>query len=131
MASLRTLHPALIPYAQQFVRALERAGIRVTVTSARRDPKKQAQLYEAYLAGRSKFPAAPPGHSPHELGIAFDVHLDPPAYEAAGTVWESLGLRWGGRFQDRIHFDFYPRGWSPPPRAVPARERAAKSRLPW
>ena len=40
--------------------------------------------------------------------------LDPPeAYELAGEIWERLGFRWGGRFDDEIHFDFLPTGFTP------------------
>jgi len=130
MASLRTLHPRVYPIAAAFVRFLEQNGVRVIVTSARRDLDQQARLYDAYIHGRSKYPAAPPGSSPHALGIAFDLHLDPPVYSAAGRIWEMVGLRWGGRFNDPIHFDVHPRGWSPPHRFVPEAERRAKAHLP-
>ena len=106
MASLRTLDARAVPIARAFVALLERAGVRVTVTSARRDSATQARLYAAYKAGRSKYPAAPPGHSTHALGIAFDLSLNPPVYDQAGALWERLGFTWGGRFDDRIHFDF-------------------------
>jgi len=106
MASLRSLDPRAYPIAQAFVALLERAGVSVTVTSTRRDLDQQARLYAAYKAGRSKYPAAPPGQSTHGLGIAFDLHLDPPVYAAAGALWERIGGTWGGRFDDEIHFDF-------------------------
>jgi len=112
VASLRSLHPRVYPLARAFVDALEHAGVHVTVTSTVRGPDVQAELYANFVAGRSKFPAAPPGRSTHALGIAFDVHLDPPVYDQAGAVWESLGFTWGGRFGDPIHFDFRPRAGS-------------------
>lgn len=48
-------------------------GKTVEVTSAMRDSAKQAKLYEDYIAGKSPFPAAPPGTSKHERGLAVDV----------------------------------------------------------
>lgn len=115
MASLRTLDPRLRDLAAAFIRVLEANGIRVIVTSARRSLTEQKRLYNAYISGRSKFPAAKPGSSTHGSGLAFDLNLDgispgkdPPypwQYQAAGLLWEALGLRWGGRFQDPIHFD--------------------------
>jgi D-alanyl-D-alanine dipeptidase len=48
-------------------------GKTVEVTSAVRDSAKQAELYQAYVEGRSKFPAAPPGTSKHEKGLAVDI----------------------------------------------------------
>lgn len=91
-----------------FVRNLERQGVRVTVTSTRRSIAEQARLYDRYKRGLSKYPAAPPGSSTHGLGIALDLHLDPPVYRAAGELWERYGFTWGGRFDDPIHFDFRP-----------------------
>lgn len=105
MATLRSLDARAIPVFRTFLAALARAGIRATVTSTRRDPAEQARLFARYKAGLSRFPAAPPGHSTHALGIAVDMVLDPPAYELAGRVWERAGFTWGGRFNDPIHFD--------------------------
>jgi hypothetical protein len=113
MASLRSLHPGLVPAAQWFVRALERAGINVTITSTRRDLDEQKQLYDCYRRtgcsncrrGPGCFPAAAPGHGYHGIGVAFDLHLDPPRYRDAGALWERMGGTWGGHFGDPIHFD--------------------------
>lgn len=109
MASLRTLDPDVRPIAQAFVRWLQSAGVRVTVTSARRSLSEQKRLYARAQAGLSKYPAAPPGRSTHGVGIAFDLALDPPVYAEAGAAWERAGFTWGGRFNDRIHFDTRPR----------------------
>lgn len=118
MASLRALDPRVYPLARAFVRALERSWrMRVNVSSTRRDFDVQSRLYEDYLAGRTRYPVAPPGRSTHGRGIAFDLQLDglspgavsgeraPWQYQVAGRLWESLGLTWGGRFHDPIHFD--------------------------
>jgi hypothetical protein len=61
-------------------------GKDIQVTSGLRDSAKQAELYKAYIEGRSKFPAAPPGTSQHELGRAVDVDL------ASANALEKLGL---------------------------------------
>ena len=104
-ASTRTLHAKLRPYAEAFIRWLEQNGVRVTLTSSYRSPAKQRELYEKFRRGASAFPAAKPGSSLHEQRRAFDLHLEPPVYEAAGRAWESMGGRWGGRFNDPIHFE--------------------------
>lgn len=104
------MDPGVRSIADAFIRFLKREGVSVTVTSTRRSLDKQAQLYRDYLAGRSKYPAAPPGKSTHGAGLAFDLKLDPPLYQAAGAVWEAIGFTWGGRFKDPIHFDFRQRG---------------------
>lgn len=110
MASLRSLDPDVYPIARTFVGILERAGVRVTVTSTRRDLDKQAALYRKCQRTRCPYPVAPPGRSTHAPGWAFDLHLDPPVYREAGELWESLGFTWGGRFKDQVHFDVRPHG---------------------
>lgn len=76
------------------------------VTSARRSHAQQAALYRNYLAGRATFPAAPPGLSKHEQGLAVDIVVNPPALQAAlGRWWQSVGGTWGGQYQDPIHFE--------------------------
>src|SRR5262245_23837341 len=86
--------------------ALEARGYRVDLTSGRRGRAQQARLYRNYLAGRSKYPAAPPGQSMHDKGLAADFHIAPESgYRLAGEAWESMGGTWGGRFKDPIHFD--------------------------
>ena len=50
-------------------------GQSVRVNSARRSYEKQAELYAAWVSGKSPYPAAPPGSSSHETGRAVDVDL--------------------------------------------------------
>lgn len=121
-SSLRALQPNVEPLARAFIRYLATRGIAAQVTSTRRDPDVQRQLYADYLAGRSRYPAAPPGRSTHATGIAFDMILNgkspgavpgaraPWEYQFAGAVWKRLGLTWGGDFHDPIHFDVRRRG---------------------
>jgi len=78
----------------------------LVVTSARRSRTTQARLYADYVAGRSRYPAAPPGSSLHEIGRAFDAVVYPREMQSAyGRLWESWGGRWGGRFADNVHFE--------------------------
>jgi len=59
------------------------------------------------------YPVAPPGTSAHEFGYAFDMVVSPmEELPAVGAYWKSLGGRWGGEFNDPIHFE-YP-GFSAP-----------------
>lgn len=109
--------------ASAFVAYLKRAGLQVRINSVRRGLAEQRELYANFqscgcsrcppLPGRC-YPVAAPGRSPHALGIAFDMSIEPrSALPAVGRLWESIGFRWGGRFNDPIHFDFYPRGYTP------------------
>jgi D-alanyl-D-alanine carboxypeptidase len=102
--SFTALIPQLRPFASELVRAAGAAGLQPRVTSTRRSFSQQKRLYDRYLAGLSPYPAAPPGHSAHEYGFAFDmISLD---NAACGDYWESLGGIWGGRGGDDVHFEF-------------------------
>src|SRR5512143_269195 len=104
MSSLR-LDPAL-KRGLDWLTAVARAnGHGLTVTSTRRSRADQTRLYRAYLAGRSQYPAAPPGTSAHERGLAFDAVVRPSQFQAAyGALWERIGGEWGGRYSDPVHF---------------------------
>lgn len=95
----------LEPWLQPWARWLLSLWPYAQVTSTRRNSQQQQQLYSAYLRGESKYPAAPPGHSMHEYGRAFDVVADPQILAQLGQVWESVGGTWGGRGGDPIHFE--------------------------
>jgi len=99
-ASISTLHPQLQPWARWLINLYPYGQL----TSTRRSRAEQTQLYDAYLRGESRFPAAPPGHSKHELGLAFDYWAPAWALRELGRIWESEGGTWGGE-SDPIHFE--------------------------
>lgn len=109
MADLNTLEPFLIPYAKYIFRLGKYYDGRLVVTSARRSPKKQYELYRKWKAGKSLIPANRPGTSLHEYGLAFDMArlgIDPladPLLDYLGRVWTSMGGRHGG-IRDPVHF---------------------------
>lgn len=84
-------------------------GIPFRITSGYRSRKVQWRLYRRWQMGLSPFPAAAPGTSKHELGLAFDAVADNNPQSAVqrelGELWESWGGRWGGRFRDPVHFE--------------------------
>lgn len=104
--ALRTLRPELQPYAAALLQLLRQYQPNVYITSAKRSTRDQERLYIRFKSGLSRYPAAPPGTSKHEQGIAFDLgNCDPRLLKAAGLLWEKWGGRWGGRFKDAIHFE--------------------------
>ena len=109
MASLRTLHPKLVPWAEWIYTLGKSYDPLLVVTSARRSPGKQEQLYQKWRRGESTIPAAPPGGSLHEYGLAFDmarIGKDPltdPLLNWLGQVWMYYGGRHGGA-RDPVHF---------------------------
>lgn len=105
MNSTRGLQPWLQEAAEWLIAVASYNGLNPRVTSTYRSYAKQKALYENYLAGRSQFPAAPPGRSLHQYGRAFDMVVNQEwAYEALGSLWNRIGGKWGG-FRDRIHFE--------------------------
>ena len=109
MSSLRELHPQLVPWARWIYALGKSYDPLLVVTSARRSSAKQARLYEKYRRGESAIPAAPPGTSLHEFGLAFDLArigkdpLNDPLLNWLGQVWEYAGGRHGGA-RDPVHF---------------------------
>lgn len=95
------------PYFEALFRAAQRADRAARVTSTVRSRSEQRRLYNRYLAGQSRFPAAPPGRSKHEQGRAIDIVASDRVLRALGAAWERLGpsFKWGGRFDDPIHFE--------------------------
>ncbi len=102
-SDLSTLDARFRPYAEWLVRVAALYGLRPQVTSVRRSVQLQAQLYADYLAGRSLLPAAPPGSSKHNYGLAFDMTVMPPAYLGSlGALWRQIGGEWSS--SDPVHF---------------------------
>lgn len=111
-AGLSSLDRRFRPYAKVLINAARAAGFNPQVTSTRRSLSTQRRLYRDYLQGKSPYPAAPPGASQHNVGLAFDMTTaDRSMLAEVGKLWESFGpgFRWGGRFGDPVHFDFKPR----------------------
>jgi len=95
------LQPWLAPWARWLISAWPYGDL----TSTRRSHREQAQLYAAFLRGETKYPVAPPGHSYHELGRAFDYLAPDEILSQLGALWQSAGGRWGGCCRDNIHFE--------------------------
>jgi len=109
VADLNTLDPRLAPWAKYLYQVGKYYDGRLVVTSARRSMSKQSKLYNDWIRGVSKIPAAKPGFSLHQRGMAFDLarigispHGD-PLLNYLGSVWRSWGGIWGGR-RDPVHF---------------------------
>lgn len=100
--SYARLHPRLRFIAKNLPRAARASGFNARVTSAYRDPRKQAALYSAYLRGETPYPVAPPGTSMHEKGLALDAVSD--NQEKLVGLLTSAGLSWFGP-SDPVHFE--------------------------
>lgn len=106
-ASLDQLDPDLREGLQELSQWLGSQRVILTVTSTVRSAANQDFLWRRYRSGNSGgLPAAPPGHSAHEYGWAFDAVVSPSEYQAGvGQAWQNLwGGKWGGR-RDPVHFE--------------------------
>lgn len=107
-ADLDSLDPSLASFARALLDVGRENGLVCTVTSTFRTYAEQKRLYDQFLAGRSAYPASPPGEGSHEFGWAFDMVCQPRGYlPDLGALWESWGGTWGGRWRnpDVIHFE--------------------------
>lgn len=99
--SLALLDPEFRPWAQYLVDVAKYYGLKPRVTSTYRSLREQARLYDRYLRGQSQFPAALPGHSMHNYGLALDLVSEDNAW--LGQLWNSWGGRWNTG--DSVHFE--------------------------
>jgi LAS superfamily LD-carboxypeptidase LdcB len=74
------------------VQAVTAYGKPITVTSGLRSNEEQQKLYDDFVAGRSKFPAAKPGESKHNTGNAVDISLSDANALAEGGFLKAAGL---------------------------------------
>ena len=104
---LRGLEPEVRQRAQLTLDWAARFGIRPIVTSGYRSWHKQNELYQRFLAGKSRFPANPPGQSAHNFRLAWDSVLPAEISELAGAQewWNSVREAAGFRVpsNDEIH----------------------------
>src|SRR5260370_2413634 len=103
--SLRALAPHTRPKVSAWLASLRDAGVQGQITSTRRSRLEQTRLWKRFVSGQSILPAAPPGRSKHELGLAIDIVF--PTDEGVATALdaaEELGLRWAGPYQP-VHFE--------------------------
>ncbi len=73
---------------------------RLQVTSVRRALSTQLALWNN--RAHNRYPVAPPGHSAHEYGLAFDMVGPREQLYAAGALWNRMGGFWSP--VDEIHF---------------------------
>lgn len=106
MADTQNLDPDVRAALQGLLAEGAQKGLSLRVTSGYRDRAKQQQLYNDFLAGRSPYPAAPPGGSNHERGLAVDIVNDGAGgQEALAKLAGKYGFNWKGNY-DRVHFDY-------------------------
>lgn len=109
--NIATLHPKAQAAARQFmakaVPAMKAAGIDVKIICGTRTYAEQDKLFaQGRTAPGRIVTKARGGFSNHNFGIAWDIGLfkggayleESPYYRQLGSLGESVGLEWGGRW---------------------------------
>jgi LAS superfamily LD-carboxypeptidase LdcB len=100
-----TLSPYFKPYIDWLLDYADQQGVAVTVISAHRTNEEQAEAArQARAAGR---PAAAPGRSAHQYGLAVDLMAGKNSGSAEHEWLMKVGRAMGFRFyaNDRPHFE--------------------------
>ena|SRR2546429_1548749 len=95
--------PVMVPYVHALQAYARRLGCEVILTSGYRTARQQSQLRVRWLHGDPTVIFPPAAHSYHEYGLAVD--LESRCLESLGRYAEGIGMRWGGRYGDPVHFD--------------------------
>lgn len=105
-ANIDALDPDLKQGLLELTQFVAANGAVLTVTSTVRSARDQDFLWRRYKRGDSPLPAAPPGHSAHEYGWAFDAVIAPSELQhPLGLAWQKYwGGKWGGA-RDPVHFE--------------------------
>ena len=117
------LDPKLATIAKNLPKVAKSLGFSARVTSGYRSYKKQKELYINWKNGYSPYPAARPGTSDHEIGMAIDVLSD--NQDALVTLLTQAGLFWAGP-TDPIHFS----ALGPKSKLIKARGESKKYDMP-
>ncbi|GAG84918.1 unnamed protein product [marine sediment metagenome] len=111
---LKELHPQVRPAAEWLVMLAAAQGWDVRITSVFRSFREQDGLYQDWIRGRRVLPAAKPGCSQHQYGLAFDMviaeDMHGPLQRAIGGAWRQVGGWWIGQ-TDPVHYGVF---WTAP-----------------
>lgn len=106
---LAGLYPEWAAWCRWVMDELKRRGFSGTITSGKRSSVEQSRLYQAYLdRGRTGLPAAPPGRSAHEYGLAIDFVVDQGKTSPQQRQVIALLKSWGAETvsNDPVHFQY-------------------------
>lgn len=89
---LRGLNAEIRPYAEYAVQIGHYYGLKPVITSTFRGWAEQTRLRQRYEEGRSKWPAARPGNSAHNYGLAFDSWVPDDQMELWAQIRKYVGF---------------------------------------
>jgi hypothetical protein len=119
---IQQLHPVAQDIFRKFIYNVEKqTPFKVLITSGYRDFATQLRIQNENQAKVPPLPAANPGNSFHNYGLALDIALESTtvkglvySFNKSISEWkqtgvieisDALNLRWGGNFNDQVHFD--------------------------
>lgn len=117
LKGIDALHWDLKPKCEMFLQACAKQGYNLRVTETFRTAALQNTYYaKGRTSPGSAITNAKGLESYHQYGLAFDVAFqgtDPypkqsEKWKAIGAIGESMGLKWGGHFNDNPHFEYHP-----------------------
>lgn len=94
---------AMLPFVQRLKDYAAARGWTFRLVSGYRSPAEQDRLRQLWEQGDPSVVFPPAQYSYHSLGLAIDLASNHLA--ELGAYAESIGMRWGGRFGDPVHFD--------------------------
>lgn len=116
---LEDLHPKVKTLCENFIKACDKQGIDVIITSTYRDAESQNALYAQGRTAPGKIVTnAKAGQSFHNWRVAFDFvpvvngkaqWNDVATFNKCGQIAENLGLEWAGRwtkFKELAHCQY-------------------------
>jgi peptidoglycan L-alanyl-D-glutamate endopeptidase CwlK len=115
---IEELHPKVQSLCLKLIQKCKEAGIEIKITSTYRSIEEQNRLYaQGRTAPGQKCTNAKGGQSYHNYRVAFDfvpiINGEPNwndrYFYKVGSIGESIGLEWGGRFKtilDLPHFQY-------------------------
>ena len=119
LIGIESLEPEIKTRAERLLAKAKEQGLNIRITETFRSVKKQDEYYnKGRTSSGSKVTNAKGLQSYHQYGLAFDVSFvgsnaypnDNAIWEKLGKIGESLGLVWGGRFNDKPHFEYHLEG---------------------
>ena len=117
LKGIKALHPELKTIAINFLNSAYQKGFDLTITETFRTAAKQQEYYnQGRVSAGSIITNAKPLQSYHQFCLSFDVAFkgaepypkNMDIWKKVGELGESMGLQWGGRFNDNPHFQYVP-----------------------
>ena len=116
LKGIKALHPMVREKAILLINKCSSEDLKISITETFRSASIQQNYYDqGRKSPGSIITNAQPLESYHQYGLAFDIRFEGPnpypsnmdIWKKVGNIGESVGLIWGGRFNDNPHFELH------------------------